>query len=106
MDIKSEIRNSPMSRFQVMAVAVCLVLIMIDGFDVLVMSFAAPALSAEWHVPPVQLGYLFSAGLFGMAIGSVFLTPLADRIGRRRLTLLCLAIISLGMILSVVTVDV
>ncbi|MFH5880522.1 MFS transporter [Arthrobacter sp. NA-172] len=106
MDIKSEIRNSPMSRFQVTAVAVCLVLIMIDGFDVLVMSFAAPALSAEWHVPPVQLGYLFSAGLFGMAIGSVFLTPLADRIGRRRLTLLCLAIISLGMILSIMTMDV
>lgn len=106
MDIKSEIRNSPMSRFQIMAVAVCLVLIMIDGFDVLVMSFAAPALSAEWHVPPIQLGYLLSAGLFGMAIGSVFLTPFADRIGRRRLTLLCLAIISLGMILSIVTVDV
>ncbi|MEZ2391339.1 MFS transporter [bacterium RCC_150] len=105
MDIKSEIRNSPMSRFQIMAVAVCLVLIMIDGFDVLVMSFAAPALSAEWHVPPIQLGYLLSAGLFGMAIGSVFLTPFADRIGRRNLTLLCLAIISLGMILSVVTMD-
>lgn len=105
MDLKVEIRNSPMSRFQIMAVAVCLILIMIDGFDVLVMSFAAPALSVEWHIPPIQLGYLLSAGLFGMAIGSIFLTPLADRIGRRNLTLLSLTIISLGMILSIMSMD-
>jgi benzoate transport len=106
MDIKSEIRHSPMSRFQVMTVVVCLVLIMIDGFDVLVMSFAAPALSQEWGVPPIQLGYVLSAGLFGMALGSIFMTPLADKIGRRNLTLMCLAIISAGMVLSCFAMDV
>lgn len=95
-----------MSRFQVVTVSICLILIMIDGFDVLVMSFTAPALSAEWKVPPIELGYLLSAGLFGMAAGSIFLTPLADRIGRRNLTLVALSIISAGMILSVAAADV
>lgn len=95
-----------MSRFQVVTVSICLILIMIDGFDVLVMSFTAPALSAEWKVPPIELGYLLSAGLFGMAAGSIFLTPLADKIGRRHLTLVALAIISVGMILSVGAADV
>ncbi|WP_332601641.1 MFS transporter [Arthrobacter sp. S2(2024)] len=95
-----------MSRFQVVTVSICLILIMIDGFDVLVMSFTAPALSAEWKVPPIELGYLLSAGLFGMSAGSIFLTPLADKIGRRNLTLVALSIISIGMILSVGAADV
>jgi benzoate transport len=106
VDVKSEIKNSPMSRFQIVTVTICLILIMIDGFDVLVMSFTAPTLSAEWKVPPIELGYLLSAGLFGMSAGSILLTPLADKIGRRNLTLVALSIISVGMILSVTAADV
>lgn len=101
MDILTQIRSSAMSRFQVMAVAIALTLIMIDGFDVAVMAYAAPALSREWSIDPVTLGFLLSASLFGMAAGSIFLTPLADKIGRRRLTLIALVVISIGMVLSV-----
>jgi benzoate transport len=103
MDLLAEIRRAPMGRFQVMAVAIALVLILIDGFDVAVMAYAAPALSREWGLDPVTLGFLLSASLFGMAAGSIFLTPLADRIGRRRLTIISMAIISAGMILSVIS---
>jgi benzoate transport len=94
-----------MGRFQVVAVAIALILILIDGFDVAVMAYAAPALSREWHIDPVQLGFLLSASLFGMAAGSILLTPLADRIGRRPLTLMSMTIVSVGMILSVFASD-
>ena len=43
---------------------------------------------------------LFSSGLAGMTIGSIFVSPLADIFGRRALVLLCLTVISAGMILS------
>jgi MFS family permease len=43
---------------------------------------------------------LLSAGLFGMAGGSLFLAPWADRFGRRTIILLSLAIITIGMLLS------
>ncbi|MFF5793734.1 MFS transporter [Paeniglutamicibacter sp. NPDC012692] len=105
MDTLAEIRSSPMCRFQVMAVAIALALILIDGFDVASMAYAAPALSREWGITPVALGFLLSASLFGMAAGSIFLTPLADRIGRRRLTLIALLIISVGMVASVFSAD-
>ena len=105
MDVLSDIRRSPMGRFQVVAVSIALVLILIDGFDVAVMSYAAPAISREWHIDPVMLGYLLSASLFGMAAGSILLTPLADRIGRRPLTLISMAVITVGMVLSVVAAD-
>lgn len=105
MDVLTEFRRSPMTRFQMMAVVIALTLILIDGFDVAVMAYAAPSLSRLWGIDPVTLGFLLSASLFGMAAGSIFLTPLADRIGRRRLALVSLVIISIGMILSVVSIN-
>lgn len=105
MDTLAEIRSSAMSRFQIMAVVIALTLIMIDGFDVAAMAYAAPVLSREWGITPVALGFLLSGSLFGMAAGSIFLTPLADKIGRRRLTLISLVIISIGMVASVFAAD-
>ncbi|MGV7196286.1 MFS transporter [Xanthomonas axonopodis] len=86
-----------MTPFQWRAVAVCVLLTMLDGFDVMAMAFTAPHVSADWQLSGKLLGALFSAGLVGMAVGSLLLAPLADRIGRRALTLICLAILTLGM---------
>ena len=86
-----------MSRFQVLAVALCVTLNMLDGFDVLVMAFTASEVAREWGLSGARLGVLLSAGLFGMAGGSLFVAPWADRFGRRAVILLCLGVITLGM---------
>lgn len=99
-DIRKALDEGEMSRFQWAAVAVCVVLIMLDGFDVLVMAFTAASISAEWKLGGAQLGLLFSAGLFGMAAGSLFLAPFADRFGRQPIILLCLVLIAAGMLAS------
>jgi benzoate transport len=106
MTVIDDIRSSPMSRYQIRSIALCLALMFMDGYDVAVMAFAAPGLSAEWDIGSVMLGYLLSASLFGMAAGSILLTPLADRIGRRPLTILSVGLIALGMAGSVLSVDV
>ena len=89
-----------MNRFQWTAIAVCIALNMIDGFDVLVMAFTAASVSAEWSLSGSEIGMLLSAGLFGMAGGSLFIAPWADRFGRRPLILLCLCVSGAGMILA------
>lgn len=89
-----------MSRFQWLAIGMCIVLIMLDGFDVMVMAFTAPHISADWSLSGKELGLMFSSGLVGMALGSLVLGPLADRIGRRTLILWCLLILTVGMALS------
>jgi benzoate transport len=94
-----------MSRFQVTAVAICLVINMLDGFDVLAIAFTAPAIAAEWRISAGALGVLFSAGLVGMMAGSLAIAPLADSIGRRPVTLLCLVVISAGMFASAAASD-
>lgn len=99
-DIRSRLDQAPMTSFQWMAVAICTMLIMLDGFDVLVMAFTASSVSAQWGLNGKQLGLLFSAGLFGMAAGSLFIAPLSDRIGRQPITLLCLVVVTAGMLAS------
>lgn len=106
MDILKDLENAPMSRFQVIAISVALVLLLMDGYDVAVMAFAAPELSQLWDINASTLGYLLSASLFGMAAGSIFLAPVSDRIGRRPLTMICLSIICAGLLGSVLSTNI
>ena len=101
--IQRRIDESPMSSFQVFVIGICVAINMLDGFDVLVMAFTAPSIAADWAIPNSSLGILLSAGLIGMAAGSLFLAPYADRVGRRYMTLVGLVIITVGMLVSAFT---
>ncbi|TLZ59526.1 MAG: MFS transporter [Gammaproteobacteria bacterium] len=74
---------------------------MLDGFDILAMSFSASGVKAAWNLPNSELGELFSAGLVGMAAGSLLLAPCADVFGRRRIILVSVLIAGAGMLGSV-----
>jgi MFS family permease len=78
---------------------------MLDGFDVLAMSFAASGVKADWHLLDGQLGALLSAGLVGMGLGSLTLGPCADRWGRRIIVLVSVAVAGLGMLGSALARD-
>lgn len=91
--------HAPMSRTQIGAVALTAVLSALDGYDVLSVTFAAPAITADWGVGKAALGVVLSSGLAGMALGSFLLAPLADTIGRRRLILISLSLMAAGMLL-------
>jgi MFS transporter, AAHS family, 4-hydroxybenzoate transporter len=79
-DIIHESKITPM---QWLIMAICFVAYALDGFDVAVISFTAPAISAEWGIPSDQLGLVFSSGVLGMTLGAMFLASLADLYGRR-----------------------
>ena len=99
-DVRRAIEDGPLSAFQVRAIGLCVALNMLDGFDVLVMAFTASEVAREWTLSGARLGVLLSAGLFGMAAGSLFIAPWADRLGRRAVTLGCLSVITAGMAAS------
>ena len=81
-------------------VALCFAINMADGVDVTILSYIAPRLQADWHIGADIMGRLFSAGLVGMAIGGMGIAPLADRLGRRRVILFALVLMSCGMLAS------
>jgi benzoate transport len=99
-DLAAALERQPMSPFQIVAVAICTILNGIDGFDVLAISFAAPVLAKEWSLAPAELGILFSSGLAGMTGGSLLIAPLADRVGRRGMTVGSVLAVTVGMFLS------
>ena len=79
------------------AVIVTVGLNAMDGFDVLSISFAAPGIAKEWGIDKAALGWVLSTELLGMAIGSVLLGGVADKIGRRPTILGCLMAMAIGM---------
>ena len=95
-DPRQLLLEAPMSRFQTLAVAITVALCALDGFDVFAITFAAPALLKEWSLGKGELGIALSAGLLGMALGSLLLSPLADSFGRRRMLFVALAIMIVG----------
>ena len=90
-----------MAPLQIRIVVICWILNTLDGFDLLIIAFAAPVIRAEWDVAPEQLGLLFSAGLAGMTVASFLLAPLADIYGRRPTILVFLVVITLGLFATV-----
>lgn len=96
-DVRTIIERSPMHPLQIAGVAVTVGLNALDGFDVLSISFASPGIAAEWGIDKAALGAVLSMELIGMAIGSIFLGGVADRIGRRPTILGCLTMMAIGM---------
>ncbi|MEP7348716.1 MAG: MFS transporter [Sphingorhabdus sp.] len=94
---KATIDQGHMSGWQWMAVAITVGLNALDGFDVLSISFASPGIAKEWGVDKATLGWVLSMELLGMAVGSVFLGGVADKIGRRPTILGCLVAMAIGM---------
>ncbi|ODP37863.1 MFS transporter [Sphingomonas turrisvirgatae] len=97
-DPRAVIDREPMSRFQWGIVATMVGLNALDGFDVLSISFASPGIAKDWGIDRAALGLVLSMELIGMAVGSLFLGGIADRIGRRATILSCLALMTIGML--------
>lgn len=94
---KAAIDKGAMHGWQWLAVAITVGLNGLDGFDVLSISFASPGIAKEWGVGQAVLGWILSMELLGMAIGSVLLGGVADKVGRRPTILGCLVAMTIGM---------
>ena len=86
--VEQIVERGTMSAFQAGLLALCGLCLIIDGFDAQAMGYVAPAIVQQWGIDKAALGPVFGAGLLGMLLGSMILTPLADRVGRRPVLIL------------------
>ncbi|GGF15817.1 MFS transporter [Subtercola lobariae] len=105
MSIRESIDKAPMSRYQLLVISISLLIVLIEGYDLLLMAFSASAVAADWKLNATAIGLLLSAVGIGMVFGSLLIAPLADRIGRRRMTLLGLGIVTVSMAASALTMN-
>ena len=83
IDIAAVIDRSPIGSFQIWLLVLVGMTVVMDGFDVQAMAYVAPALIKDMGLSKAMLGPVFGAGLFGMLVGSLTLSVLADKMGRR-----------------------
>lgn len=100
IDIPSVIDNNRLSRSQLWILIMVGLTVVMDGFDVQSMGYVAPAIIADWSVSKAELGPVFGAGLFGMLVGSLTLSVLADKIGRRPVLIWATVFFSLCMLVT------
>jgi MFS transporter, AAHS family, 4-hydroxybenzoate transporter len=79
------------SRRRLALLGVSFVLVMVDGYDLFIVSFTAPLIAKDLHLSFVNIGTVFAAGLAGSMVGGLLLGHIADRAGRRPTLLASLA---------------
>lgn len=72
-----------LGRFQFKLMAICGAGWAADAMEVLLISFALPAIRQEWKLTTAQAGLLGTAIFLGMLAGAWFWGTLSDRIGRK-----------------------
>jgi len=72
-----------LSSFQIKLIIWSFFIVLIDGYDIAAIAFAAPHLVKSWGVAPGALGPVFSASLVGILFGSAIFGWVGDRFGRK-----------------------
>ena len=83
VNVSEIVDNSRLSAFQITTFVLCGLCLLMDGFDAQVMGYVAPVVSRELHIPAAALGRVLAASPFGVMIGSLLFSMLADKLGRR-----------------------
>jgi AAHS family 4-hydroxybenzoate transporter-like MFS transporter len=81
--VSDVIDNAKVGSLQVSLFVLSAMCLILDGFDVQIVGYVAPAIFQEWQVPRSALGNVLAAGNFGVMVGSLVFTMVGDKLGRR-----------------------
>jgi AAHS family 4-hydroxybenzoate transporter-like MFS transporter len=83
INVSEVIDHSRLGAVQLTVVVLCATSLLMDGFDVQTIGYVGPALTRDLNVASAALAPVFAAGLFGILLGSLLFSVLADKVGRR-----------------------
>lgn len=74
-------------------------IIIFDGYDLVIYGVALPKLMVEWQIDTITAGFLGSIALFGMMFGAIIFGSLSDKLesygfSRKKLIILCICLFS------------
>jgi len=94
------IDNGRVSGQQLLVVGLCMFFNMLDGFDITAMAVVAGAVSGELGLTADRLGWIFSFALLGMMAGAMFLAPMSDVIGRRKIIIAGVTLVGVSILFT------
>ncbi len=94
IDINQLIDDARFNVFHWRVLFWCALIIIFDGYDLVIYGVVLPVLMKEWGLTPLQAGALGSYALFGMMFGALIFGSLSDRLGRKPVIALCVVLFS------------
>ncbi|AJX00440.1 sugar (and other) transporter family protein [Burkholderia gladioli] len=85
VDVGDLINSRPLGFRQTMTLALCLLVVLLDGFDNQAIALLLSAMSHDLHIPLGRFGPVFGMAAIGMIASAIIIGPLADRFGRKRM---------------------
>ena len=88
-DFRQTLDSSKAPGFLYVVLGLVALLLVTDGFGTQAMGFVAPVIGKAWALKKGAIAGAITMGLVGVMIGACGVTPLADRIGGRRILIAC-----------------
>ncbi|WP_180072677.1 3-(3-hydroxy-phenyl)propionate transporter MhpT [Acinetobacter sp. YH12200] len=87
---------------KILTIFLCFWVVFFEGFDLQAPGIAAKGIAASFALDQVQMGYVFSLGVFGMLFGAFFGGRIADYLGQKKVLMLSVAIFGVFMSLTAI----
>lgn len=94
IDVSSVIDNAKFTPFHWNVLFWCTLIIIFDGYDLVIYGVVLPILMEQWQLSPMVAGMLGSAALVGMMVGAMTFGTLSDKWGRKNVIILCVLMFS------------
>ncbi len=92
IEVRGFLDRQPIRGFHRWVVALCMLLMLIDGFDVFMIGKLAPAIARGFGQAPAAMAQVFLFQQIGLAVGAFSMGPLADARGRKTVLMASMAI--------------
>ncbi|OTG77471.1 3-(3-hydroxy-phenyl)propionate transporter MhpT [Acinetobacter terrae] len=87
---------------KILTIFLCFWVAFFEGFDLQAPGIAAKGIAATFGLDQVQMGYVFSLGVFGMLFGAFFGGRIADYLGQKKVLMLSIGIFGVFMSLTAI----
>lgn len=100
IDVNDVIDKAKFNAFHWKVLFWCTLIIIFDGYDLVIYGVVLPLLMEQWNLNPYVAGLLGSSALFGMMFGAMGFGMLSDRLGRKKTILMCVVLFSLTTVIN------
>lgn len=101
IDVEKTVGEAPLGYVPMLVLLLAFLVITLDGYNYLCLSFAAPSLAKALGIQVSSFGPIFSAGYAGVLVGGLSIGALSDKLGRKGILLASVAIFGMFSLLPI-----